>query len=79
MFKDNLLFLVYEYHSEADPDTLKRTGASRGSSEKKGDARTLPTIFVNFTHENAKFSNKKQARRPPPFAPLHPPLPLALK
>lgn len=33
----------------ADPDTLRRRGDSRDSSEK-GAAWTLSALFVNFTH-----------------------------
>ena len=47
-------------------ETLKRRGANWGSTEK-GDARTLFAIFANFTHENDKFSNKKEGCEP-----LHP-------
>ena len=52
------------YTSGADQDTLKRRGATQGSSEKDS-ARTLFTIFfVNLTHENDKFTNKKEGCQP---------------
>ena len=44
--------------SGAVPDTLKRRDASLGSSEKRGIGQYLP-LFVNFTHENGRFPNKK--------------------
>ena len=47
----------------ADPHCNKE-GASRGSSKKGVCTRILFTIFVNFTHENDKFSNKKGEANP---------------
>ena len=46
-----------------DLGTFKRRGASRDFSEK-GVARTLFALFVNFTHDNDKDSNKKVGCQP---------------
>ena len=47
-------------HAGSDSDTLKRRGASQGSSEKKGVLGHYLPFFVNFTLKYDKFSNKKE-------------------
>ena len=42
-----------------DPDSMKRRGASWGSSEKRGSADIICHFFVHFTLEKDKFSDKK--------------------
>ena len=68
MFKTKILIIIHvrnkrcvilQTGSEQDLDTLKRRGASQGSSGKKGVLEHYLPFLVKCTHKNENFSNEK--------------------